>query len=91
VDAGNLVFYPNADHPDTLQRVDFLKNLPRGHMVMKTGTEHWQQIIVPRVDDPEVSYSSLYDRCRERWAQRRSQVDEDIASRSELIQRVREY
>jgi hypothetical protein len=70
---------------------NLLKNLPRGHMVLKSGSEHWEEIVALRIEDPKVSSSSLYDRCRERWARRRSQVDKDIASRCELIQAVHEY
>ena len=60
---------------------ELLKNLPRGHVVVKSGSDHWAEVRTWRVDDPRVSYSSLYDRCRERWARRRSQVEEEIAER----------
>ena len=60
---------------------ELLKNLGRGHVVVKSGSDHWQEVRTPRVDDPSVSYSNLSDRCRERWARRRSLVEEVIAMR----------
>jgi len=64
---------------------DLLKNLPKGHIVVKSGADPWQEIRTPRVDDPRLSYSNLYDRCRERWALRRSRVEEEIAMRHENL------
>lgn len=70
---------------------DLLENLPRGHMVVKTGSEHWEELRARRIYDPNVNVSSLYDRCRERWTRPRSEVEDDIAHRYELIDRVREW
>jgi len=70
---------------------DLLQNLQRGHMVVKTGSEHWQEIIARQIDDPKVNSSSLYDRCRRRWARPRSEVEQDVASRHKLLERVREF
>ena len=60
---------------------ELLKNLPRRHMVVKSGTDRWQEVYVPRVEDTQVSYANLYSRCRERWARRRSHVEEEILTR----------
>jgi DNA helicase HerA-like ATPase len=60
---------------------ELLKNLARGHVVVKSGSDYWQEVRTPRVDDLRVSYSNLYDRCRERWARRRSHVEDEIAMR----------
>ncbi len=64
---------------------ELLKNLPRRHMVVKSGSDHWQEVYIPRVDDPRVSYSDLYNRCRERWAQQRSHVERTISERHASI------
>ena len=61
--------------------VELLKNLPRGHVVVKSGSDHWAEVRTSRVDDPRVSYTSLYDRCRARWARRRIYVEYEIAKK----------
>jgi hypothetical protein len=61
--------------------VELLKNLPRRHMVVKTGHEHWQEAVVPTLNEPKVDFSDLYDRCRARWARKRSEIEEEISRR----------
>lgn len=58
-----------------------LKNLPRRHMVVKTGSERWQEAEVPRVSEPTADWTDLYHRCRARWARRRTDIDADITRR----------
>ena len=60
---------------------ELLKNLPRRQMVVKSGHERWQEVLVPTVHTPKVSYADLYDRCRTRWARRRSAIEEQITAR----------
>jgi energy-coupling factor transporter ATP-binding protein EcfA2 len=61
--------------------VELLKNLPRRHMVVKTGHERWQEAVVPTLSEPKVDSSDLYDRCRARWARKRSEIEEEISRR----------
>ena len=60
---------------------ELLKNLPHRHSIVKTGTEHWQEVRVPRITDPKVAYTDLYSRSRERWAPRRSDIEAEILGR----------
>ncbi len=66
---------------------ELLKNLPRRQMVVKTGHERWQQARVPTVVEPKVDATDLYDRCRARWARKRSEIEEEIARRQAVIGR----
>ena len=58
-----------------------LKNLPRRHMVLKTGSERWQEGVVPNLLEPKVNAADLYNRCRARWTTSRPQIDADIRRR----------
>jgi hypothetical protein len=60
---------------------ELLKNLPHRHAIVKSGSQRWQEIIVPRVEEPHVSYSDLYDRCRKRWARPRAEVESEITGK----------
>lgn len=64
-----------------------LKNLPRRHMVVKSGHHRWLEAIVPTVDDPAADYSDLYSRCRTRWTKRRSDIEAEIAARRQATVR----
>lgn len=64
---------------------ELLKNLPRGGMVVKSGSEHWQEVRTPPIDDRRVSFTNLYNRSRERWARRRNQVEEDVVLRNATL------
>jgi len=66
---------------------ELLKNLPRRHMVVKTGHERWQQARVPTVHEAKVDVTDLYDRCRARWARKRSEVEEEIEKRQAVVNR----
>jgi Type IV secretion-system coupling protein DNA-binding domain len=66
---------------------ELLKNLPRRHMVVKSGHERWQEAVVPSVDAPMVDATDLYNRCRARWARRRSEIEEEIRRRQAAIGR----
>ena len=60
---------------------ELLKNLPHRHAIVKSGSQSWQEIIVPRIEDSPVAYSDLYDRCRKRWARRRTDIEKEITNK----------
>ncbi len=64
---------------------ELLKNLPPRHLVLKSGHEHWQQVLVPPLRTPVVDYTDLYLRSRHRWARSRSVIEEQIASRQATL------
>jgi len=66
---------------------ELLKNLPRRHMVIKTGNERWCEGAVPPVEEPRTDFSDLYRRCRVRWARKRSEIEEEIARRQAVVSR----
>jgi hypothetical protein len=65
---------------------ELLKNLPRRHMVVKTGSERWREGVVPTVDQPTADYSDLYRRSHARWARKRSDIEKEIAERQSAVQ-----
>jgi Helicase HerA, central domain len=65
---------------------ELLKNLPRRHMVVKTGSERWREGVVPTVEQPRVDFSDLYRRSHARWARKRSDVEKEIAERQSAVQ-----
>lgn len=67
--------------------LELLKNLPRRHMVVKTGYAQWIEGLVPTLDDSHAVYSDLYRRCRTRWARPRSEVESEIAARQNVVNR----
>jgi hypothetical protein len=58
-----------------------LKNLPPRNMVVKTGHHRWMQVRVPEVIVPRNDTADLYNRCRLRWARRRTEIEREIAAR----------
>jgi DNA helicase HerA-like ATPase len=66
---------------------ELLKNLPRRHMVVKTGHERPQEAVVPTVNEPKTDSSDLYNRCRARWARKRSEIEEEISRRQATVNR----
>ena len=58
-----------------------LKNLPRRHMIVKTGNERWKEARVPTLKESRADYSNLYERCRNRWARRRQEIEKEIVQR----------
>ena len=67
---------------------ELLKNLPRRHLVVKSGHERWQEALVPSVDEPKVDFTDLYERCRARWARKRTEIEEEIARRQAVVSRT---
>lgn len=64
---------------------ELLKNLPRRHMVVKTGYERRMEGAVPILCDSKTEYSDLYRRCRMRWARKRNEVEREIATRQKVV------
>lgn len=60
---------------------ELLKNLPKRHMVVKSGHERYREAVVPTVAEPQVDYTDLYNRCRTRWARRRTDIEAEIRAR----------
>jgi Type IV secretion-system coupling protein DNA-binding domain len=64
-----------------LPLAELLKNSPKRHLVVKSGSDPWQEVHTAKVDEMHGSYTNLYDRCRNRWARKRSDIEEEIESR----------
>ncbi len=64
-----------------------LKNLPKRHMVIKSGSHRAQEVVIPTVITPETDYTDLYNRCRARWARRRSDIEAEIRHRHQQANR----
>jgi hypothetical protein len=60
---------------------ELLKNLPKRHMVVKSGHERFREAVVPNVAEPRIDYTDLYNRCRARWARRRADIETEIRAR----------
>ena len=60
---------------------EVLKNLPKRHMIIKSGSDHFRQAAVPDVMLPQNGYADLYRRIRQRYATSRLEVERDIQSR----------
>lgn len=61
-----------------------LKNLPRRHLIVKTGHERWREAVVPTIREPNIDASDLYHRARARWARPRREIEEEIQSRRKV-------
>lgn len=56
-------------------------------MILKSGSERWQQAVVPMLPEPKVDATDLYNRCRARWARPRSEIEEEIRQRQAVVTR----
>jgi hypothetical protein len=68
---------------------EILKNLPRRHMVVKTGHERWREAVVPTIHEPRVDPTDLLARSRARWARSRNDIEEEIRARQALVGRTK--
>jgi hypothetical protein len=59
-----------------------LKNLPNRQAVVKIGPESWKHIKVRSVRAENTDFADLYDRSQRRWARPRTQVEQEINSRT---------
>jgi len=66
---------------------ELLKNLPKRHMVVKSGSHRPQEVEVPNVADSEADFTDLYNRCRARWARRRADIEAEIRARHQQANR----
>jgi hypothetical protein len=69
---------------------ELLKNLPKRHMVVKSGSLRHQEVLVPKVADSDADDSDLYNRCRARWARPRSDIEAEIRQRHHHANRTTE-
>jgi hypothetical protein len=58
-----------------------LKNLPRRHLILKSGHEPFVRAVVPEIAPPELDAGDLLRRSLARWATPRNQVEADIRAR----------
>jgi Type IV secretion-system coupling protein DNA-binding domain len=66
---------------------EILKNLPKRHLVIKSGSHRHQEVLVPDVHEPNADSTDLYNRCRARWTRRRVDIEAEIRQRSREAQR----
>lgn len=69
---------------------EILKNLPKRHMVIKSGSHRHQEVLVPNVKESDADYTDLYNRCRARWARRRTDIESEIRQRHQQATRSTE-
>jgi hypothetical protein len=60
---------------------EVLKNLPKRRLVVKSGANRHQEVLVPEVIEPDADSADLYNRCRARWAKRRTEIEREIQAR----------
>lgn len=60
---------------------DTLKNLPHQELIAKSGSYPATQVRVPNLVAHDTSYQDLYERCQERWAKRRTDIEQEIQER----------
>ncbi|HEY6763217.1 MAG TPA: DUF87 domain-containing protein [Candidatus Sulfotelmatobacter sp.] len=58
-----------------------LKNLRQRHAIVKSGSDHWTEIRVPTVCEPDVDYTDLLNRCRGLWGRPHVAIERDITKR----------
>ena len=63
---------------------EVLKNLPQRHMVIKSGHHRPIRAVVPRMEVSRTDSTDLYNRCRARWARRRTDIEREIQSRTQI-------
>jgi len=69
---------------------EILKDLPRRQFVAKIGEEPWKRVLAPTVREPDIDYSDLLRRSRERFARKRTEVEQEIQKRQPKIRENRE-
>src|SRR5450755_943359 len=66
---------------------EVLKNLPKRHLVIKSGSHRHQEVLVPNVTQPDADSTDLYNRCRARWTRRRVDIEAEISERNRQASR----
>jgi uncharacterized protein DUF87 len=64
-----------------------LRNLSRRHCILKSGSDRWTEVQIPKVQDPGVNYTDLLNRSRYTRGRARAHIERDIATRQELLTR----
>jgi lysophospholipase L1-like esterase len=91
---GTHIFFQLStnDAPQVAQALDGgkslaerLKNLPQRHFVLKTGSDHWREGVVPHVDDPKAKVSDLIARIQAAHARPRAEIEKEITERHAAI------
>jgi hypothetical protein len=87
---GTHIFFQLStnDAPQVAQALDGgkslterLKNLPQRHFVLKSGSDHWREGVVPHVDDPKAKVSDLVARIQAAHARPRAEIEREITER----------
>jgi len=61
---------------------EILKNLPQRNLIVKSGHHHHARVVVPAFEPGRTNYQGLLNRCKTRWARRRSDVEREIRNRT---------
>jgi hypothetical protein len=64
-----------------------LKNLPFRHLIAKSGSDPLVEVAVPKLAVPNAPWKDLYERCCNRWARPRKDIEAEIAARHEKVGR----
>jgi hypothetical protein len=64
-----------------------LKNLPQRHFIVKSGAEHWKEVMAHDLDDPKTSHAELMKRVRAQFTRPRADVEREIADRHAVLQK----
>jgi hypothetical protein len=67
-----------------------LKNLPRHHLIVKSGSEPLAEVAVPELREPNAPWRDLYERSRKRWGRPRAPVEAEIAARQAKVENAAE-
>jgi hypothetical protein len=67
-----------------------LKNLPRRHLIVKSGSEPFAEVAVPELREPNAPWRNLYERTRKRWGRPRATVEAEIAARQAKVENAAE-
>ena len=69
---------------------EILRGLPKRQFVAKIGEEPWKRVLAPTVRETDIDYSDLLRRSRERFARKRTEVEQEIARRQPKTKENRE-
>lgn len=88
----HILFQVSASDADAMSHAldggkplaELLRNLPPRQMVVKSGHHRFIHAAVPDVHIPRFDYRNLYNRCRARWARKRTDIEQEILVRQSL-------
>jgi hypothetical protein len=60
---------------------ELLRNLPMRNLVVKAASDHWKQVLAPKVEPLKIDFRNLYERSQKRWARERSKIEREIQGR----------